>query len=119
MELPDTKSIMMFNSLVMMFSTQAMMAMGKLQNPMTGKVERDLNQAQIMIDMLEMVEARTKGNLTDDESLLLANTLRDLRLNFVVERNKDANPASPAADAPAVDASDAPAGQEGIPENVA
>jgi len=105
---------MMFNSLVMMYSTQAMMAMGKLHNPMTGKIERDLDQAQIMIDLLEMVEERTKGNLTDDESRMLIGTLRDLRLNYVMERNKDANPASPAADVPQT-----PADQEGVPENVA
>ena len=105
---------MMFNSLVMMFSTQAMMAMGKLQNPMTGKVERDINHAQIMIDLLEMVEERTVGNLTEDESRMLANTLRDLRVNFVVEKNRDANPASPAADSPEI-----PANQEGVPENLA
>lgn len=114
MEAPSAKSVMMFNSLVMMFGTQAVMAMGKLQNPMTGKVDRDLDQAQAMIDMLEMVEERTKGNLTEDESRLITNTLRDLRLNYVVERNKDANPASPA-----IDEAEAPASYEGIPGNLA
>lgn len=114
MNTPSAKSSMMFNSLVMMFSTQAMMAMGKLQNPMTGKIERDVNHAQIMIDLLEMVEERTAGNLTEEESRFLASTLRDLRVNYVMEKNRDANPASPAADSAAI-----PAGEEGVPGNLA
>ncbi len=52
---------MMFASLVMMFNSQAMMAMGKLANPVTGKVERELQAAQFMIDLLEMLDERTKA----------------------------------------------------------
>lgn len=114
MATPSDKSTMMFASLVMMFNSQAMMAMGKVANPMTGKVDREMQGAQFMIDLLEMIEERTKGNLTDDESRMLTTTLRDLRLNYVAEMNKDLNPASPAADATA-----APASTDGIPDNVA
>jgi hypothetical protein len=105
---------MMFASLVMMFNSQAMMAMGKLANPMTGKVDREMQGAQFMIDLLEMIEERTRGNLTDDESRMIATTLRDLRLNYVAEMNRDLNPASPAAEG-----TGAPASTEGIPDNVA
>ncbi len=113
MNTPSAKSSMMFNSMVMMFSTQAMMAMGKIHNPMTGTMERDINQAQAMIDLLEMVEERTAGNLTEEEGRFLTTTLRDLRLNYVVERNKEMNPASPGADSAAI-----PETQEGVPENL-
>ena len=102
---------MMFASLVMMFNSQAMMAMGKLANPVTGKVERELQAAQFMIDLLEMIDERTKGNLTDDEARMLTTTLRDLRLNYVSEMNR--NPISAGADTTGTTAA------EGIPDNVA
>jgi Na+-translocating ferredoxin:NAD+ oxidoreductase RnfG subunit len=114
MDTPTEKSSMMFASMVMMFSTQAMMAMGKVHNPMTGTIQRDLNAAQYMIDLLVMVEERTKGNLSEAENNMLATTLRDLRLNYVVEKNKEANPASPAADT-----ATQPEMIDGAPENVA
>src|SRR4051812_6277992 len=110
MDTPSEKSSMMFASLVMMFSSQAMMSMGKVHNPMTGKTERDLNAAQYMIELLAMLEERTKGNLTENESNMLATTLRDLRLNYVVKANRDTNPASPAADT-----TEHPEVEEGVP----
>ena len=45
MATPSDKSTMMFASLVMMFNSQAMMAMGKIANPMTGKVDREMQGA--------------------------------------------------------------------------
>ena len=114
MATPSDKSTMMFASLVMMFNSQAMMAMGKIANPMTGKVDREMQGAQFMIDLLEMIEERTKGNLTDDESRMITTTLRDLRLNYVAEMNKDLNPSSPV-----VEGTGAPASTDGIPDNLA
>ncbi|MDB5033238.1 MAG: hypothetical protein JWQ98_479 [Chlorobi bacterium] len=114
METPSEKSSMMFASMVMMFNSQAMMAMGKLANPMTGKVDRELQGAQFMIDLLAMIEERTSGNLTDEESRMLTTALRDLRLNYVAEVNRDKNPSSPHAD------TELPPGTGGeIPDNVA
>ena len=55
----------------------------------SGKVERNLNQAQISIDLLEMLSRRTAGNLSEDESRLLARTLQELKLNYVDETLKD------------------------------
>lgn len=105
----------MFTNLVMMLATQAMMAMGKLANPVTGKVERQMQGAQIMIDMLEMLREKTRGNLSPEESRVLENTLRDLRLNYVAEANRGVNPASPGASMatpPSID-------NGGIPDNLA
>ncbi|MBS1911169.1 MAG: DUF1844 domain-containing protein [Bacteroidetes bacterium] len=114
MNTPSEKSTLMFATLVSMFSTQAMMAMGKLANPATGRVDRNLQGAQFMIDMLEVVDERTQGNLTSDEARMLSAALSDLRLNYVAEMQRDANPASPAADTvpPELDA-------DGTPDNVA
>ncbi len=123
MNSPSDKTTMMFVTMVSMFSTQAMAAMGKLVNPETGKAERNMQVAQVMIDMLEMVRERTSGNLTDDESRLLTSTLSDLRLNYVYEMNRDTNPSSPGATeaAAAVEdgAPDERTDESGVPPNVA
>ena len=66
-----------------------MVAMGKLKNPATDKIERDLDQAKQSIDILEMLKEKTKGNLSAELSSLLDKFLTELRLNFVDERNKD------------------------------
>ena len=79
----------LFTSLLYLFYSTAMVAMGKLKNPATDKIERNLEQAKQSIDMLEMMRTKTKGNLSDAESRMLDNFLTDLRLNFVDEKNKD------------------------------
>lgn len=73
----------MFMDLILMLSTSAMQQLGKLMNPMTGKVELNLEAAQGTIDMLEMLEAKTKGNLDREEDRLMKNTLTSLRMNYV------------------------------------
>lgn len=66
-----------------------MVAMGKLKNPATDRIERDLDQAKQSIDILEMLKVKTQGNLSADMSAMLDKFLTDLRLNFVDEKNKD------------------------------
>jgi hypothetical protein len=78
-----------FVQLVLMFQTAAMQQMGKIQNPFTQKVERDLDQAKFSIDMLEMIQQRTKGNLSESEKKFLDHVLFELRMNYVDEMNKD------------------------------
>jgi hypothetical protein len=77
-----------FLSVVQMFHMQAMMGMGKLMNPMTGVVERNLEQARFCIDVLGVLEEKTKNNLTNEEQRVLSYALQDLRLNFVAEEAK-------------------------------
>ena len=48
-----------------------------------------MSQAQLSIDMLLMLEERTQGNLTTEESRFLAHVLRELKLNFVMELDED------------------------------
>ena len=74
-----------FMDLVGLFGTQAMIALGKLANPMTGKAEKNLPAARLFIDSLEMLERKTRGNLNADEEKALRATLTDLRLMFVEE----------------------------------
>ena len=65
-----------------------MIAMGKLKNPVSDKVERDLEQAKQSIDMLEMIRDKTRNNLSTEMSGTLDHVLTELRLNFVDESNK-------------------------------
>jgi hypothetical protein len=57
------KHTQMFMYLVGSFEMSAMMAMGKIKNPMTDKTEKDLKQAQFSIDLLDMIKEKTKSNL--------------------------------------------------------
>lgn len=73
----------LFMELVIMLSSSAMQQLGKIINPLTGKTEVNLPAAQATIDMVEMIEAKTRGNLDRDETRLLASTLTSLRMNYV------------------------------------
>ncbi len=78
-----------FSMYVAIMGQSAMMQMGKIINPATGKIERDLAQAKFTIDVLGMLEEKTRGNLTKDESELLRTTLANLRLNYVEELEEE------------------------------
>ena len=73
----------MFMELVLMLSSSVMQQLGKIINPMTGKTELNLEAAQSTISLLEMIEAKTKGNLDRDEERLIKNTLTSLKMNYV------------------------------------
>ena len=83
------KNSSLFFSLVMTFQAAAMQQMGKLKNPVSDKIERDLQQAQLSIDILDMLEEKTRGNLSEDESKLLKTILQELKLNYVDEMSKE------------------------------
>jgi hypothetical protein len=89
MEDTAMKNQFLFTQLVLMFHTAAMQHMGKLKNPITDKIERDLDQAQASIDMLDMLKEKGKGNLTTDEERFLNGILQELKLNYVDEVSKD------------------------------
>lgn len=97
--MPDkARDEMMFMQLVAMFQYAAMQQMGKLPSPVSGKIERDLEQAKASIAMVEMLKNHTHGNRSDAESEFLDKVLFELRMNFVDESRRPAD--SPAGDAP-------------------
>lgn len=75
----------MFLQLVMSLEAAALQQMGKLQNPFTGKIEKNLEMCKGTIDMLEMIESKTRGNLSQEEESLIKRTLYHLRMNYVDE----------------------------------
>lgn len=78
----------LFKSLILNFQMSGMIALGKIVNPVSQKAERRLNDAKFAIDMLNMIAAKTKGNLSTEDDQLLQQTLTDLRLNFIQEQAK-------------------------------
>jgi hypothetical protein len=73
----------LFAQLVIQQSNMAMLLMGKTPHPQTGETVRDIEAARLFIDQLEMIEAKTKGNLNKDEEHLLKQSLMSLRMEFV------------------------------------
>jgi Domain of unknown function (DUF1844) len=73
-----------FNAFVISLASSAAIHFGDLPDPMTGgTAEPNLEGAAQMIEILELLEQKTKGNLTDDEQRLLEQVLYELRMRFV------------------------------------
>ena len=64
-------------------ATQALMSLGEVENPLTRQREMNLPQARETIDLLEILQEKTKGNLSPQEENFLTNVLHDLRLRYV------------------------------------
>ncbi len=78
-ELPEAD----FKTLTGVLASQAIMGLGAVGDPKTGRVVVDLPAAKFSIDLLGVLEARTKGNLTEDEAKELTQILTELRARFV------------------------------------
>jgi len=72
-----------FTTIVSMLATQAMISLGTLPNPINGKAETNLSQAKHAIDLIEVLEGKTKGNRTPQEDDMLENLLHEARMAFV------------------------------------
>jgi len=73
----------LFAQLVMQQANMAMMLMGQIAHPQSGETVKDIEAARLFVDQLEMLEAKTKGNLTKEEEGLLKQSLMSLRMAFV------------------------------------
>ena len=80
------KSSQMFFTLIYSFQMQAMIGLGKLNNPVTNKSEKDMDAASMAIDMLEMLQDKSRNNISKEEETFLNETLTNLRLNFLEEK---------------------------------
>jgi hypothetical protein len=76
-----------FTFLLTTIATQAMIALGQVPNPITGKAVFRPQQAKHYIDSLSMLEEKTKGNRDSDESTLLTEMLHQLRMAYVMMQN--------------------------------
>ena len=111
-KLGSREDTLRFLDMVGLFSSQAMIALGKLANPTTGKAEKNLGVARLFIDTLEMLERKTQGNLTPDETKVLQATLTDLRLIFIDESKEPAAAPAPTPAPPTEPSHKAPKSEE-------
>lgn len=79
-----------FFQLIISLHAGTMQQMGKVANLATGKIERNMLGAKNSIDLLEMLQRKMKGNLSEGEQKMLESTLFELRMNYVDEVKKDA-----------------------------
>lgn len=79
---------LLFMMLIQQHQQIAMMGLGKLQNPATQEMEKDLSSAKYAIDTLAMLKKYTKGNLSDEAGGYLEQTLTTLRMNYADEAKK-------------------------------
>ena len=72
-----------FIEFVMMHAQNAALFLGQIPNPKTGEPEINLDLARMFIDQLEMIQEKTRGNLTNEEAMVLRNALSNLQMAFV------------------------------------
>jgi hypothetical protein len=72
-----------FHTFVLSLGSSALLHLGELEHPEAGKAEKDLPLAKHTIDILAMLQEKTKGNLTAAEQKLMDSLLYDLRLRYV------------------------------------
>lgn len=84
-----------FLTLVQSLATAALQQLGKIAHPFTGKVERNLPEAKVTIDILVALKEKTAGNLSTEEARAIGNALATLQLNYVEESRRQAAPPPP------------------------
>jgi hypothetical protein len=101
----------LFAHVVMQNTNMALMFLGKAPNPQTGERMHDMEAAKLFIDQLEMLEVKTKGNLSREEEKLLQQSLMHLRMTFVqvVENPPKTEPTKAETPAPEASAEQKPA----------
>jgi len=78
----------LFDQLISSLVHSAWVYLGKIKNPMNDKLEKNVDQASVQIDMLDMLFKRMTGNLSEEEDKYFGHVIRELKMNFVEEKNK-------------------------------
>jgi Domain of unknown function (DUF1844) len=92
-----------FIEFVIMHAQNAALFLGQIPNPKTGEPEVNLDLARMFIDQLAMIQEKTRGNLTNEETKVLSNALSNLQMAYVEvakEQPKGAAPETPEAATP-------------------
>ena len=82
------KEDQLFIHLVNTFVQSAWISLGKVKNPVSDELERNLDQASYYIDLLDMIQTKMKGNLSEWEEQYILHSLSELKLNFIDEKKK-------------------------------
>ena len=78
----------LFDQLISSLVHSAWVYLGKIKNPMNDKLEKNVDQASVQIDMLDMLFKRMTGNLSEEEDKYLGQVIGELKMNFVEEKDK-------------------------------
>ena len=87
-ETNPSRQAALFLQLLLGLQQSGMMTLGKLMNPLTRQIDKNLDAARDTIDTLAALEARTRGNLEPDEARVLQQVLTELRMNYLDEVKK-------------------------------
>ena len=101
-----------FIEFVLMQAQNAALFLGQIPNPQTGKGEVNLEVAKMFIDQLAMIQEKTRGNLSSEESTVLRNALSNLQLAYVEVARAGSSAAPPTKSAPETAPAGEPAPQE-------
>ena len=82
------KEDQLFIHLVNTFVQSAWISLGKVKNPVSDELERNVDQASYYIDLLDMLQTKMKGNLSEWEEQFIIHSLSELKLNFIDEQKK-------------------------------
>ena len=77
----------LFLYLVSTFKTSALIALGEVENPVTKKIDVNLDQASYYINLLSMLQSKARGNMTEYEEQMLINTVSELKMKFIQEKS--------------------------------
>ena len=84
-KLEEEKLAVQFIQYISLLANTAMQHLGKIMNPQTGKIERNLEAASAVIDLISMIKAKTKGNLSRHEDQIISNAISNLQLDYADE----------------------------------
>ena len=81
-----SKEEQLFLYLVSTFRTSAWIALGKMKNPVTDSTEVNIDQASYYIDLLDMLQTKARGNLSEYEEQMLINTVSELKMEIIKQK---------------------------------
>jgi len=78
----------LFDQLISSLVHTTWVSLGKIKNPITDKIEKEMVSASINIDMIDMLYKRMDGNLSDAEDKYLRQVLSELKMNYIHEKSQ-------------------------------
>lgn len=85
----ETTHEIIFMQFVSGLYTSTMQHLGKLMNPVTANVEKNLDAAKATIELVRTLKKKTEGNLNEKESMMVDNALSNMQMNYVDELEKE------------------------------
>ena len=77
-----------FPSYILSFYTQGLVLLGETPNPYTNKKEEDVESVRDIVDILSLIEQKTRGNLTNEEKQLIETVLYEIRMKFMAKTSQ-------------------------------